>query len=84
MEITYKSVLEKFKNKGFNTLDCEYIKFITSQTAVPVFDPSCIQLLNKSREELHQEHKKQFKEHYEYQQEQLEYWNTWIDYQKHK
>lgn len=79
--ITFNSVIEKFEDKGISWWTTG---LTISQSAVPLFDPSSIMLENKNREDLYKEHREMYKELYKYQQEQLEYWNTWIDYQKHK
>lgn len=74
--ITYGKLLEKFKDKGYNEMELFFIF-----PYIPIFDPSCWQLQNCSREEL----RKRFEEtELKRYIERLEDLSIWIDYQKHK
>jgi hypothetical protein len=74
--ITYKKVQEKFEDKGFDYTLLFLLPF------PPLFDPTCWQLQCRSREELFEEFKNSYP--MSYYQQQLEYYNTWIDYQNYK
>jgi hypothetical protein len=74
--VTFKEVYEKFEDKGYG-----YDLFLFLPLP-PIFDPTFWQLQCKSREELYENFKANQATSY-YQQE-LEYFNVWIDYQKHK
>ena len=74
--ITWEQLKEKFLDKGFS-----WYEFIILVPHPPLFDPSCYMLINSSREELLEIHKRNIQQVYG---PEWDYWNTWIDYQKHK
>lgn len=73
--VTYSSLREKFFDKGYVW---EFHCFIG---VMPIFDPSCYILASISREQALENWKKAIEKVYK---KEWDYWNTWIDYQKHK
>lgn len=75
MEITFNRLFDKFLDKGFTFVEFFYLTdfypFIYIEIPPTYVNPK----------EWHATRRKVMEEVYK---EQLEYWNTWIDYQKHK
>jgi len=75
MEITFNHLFDKFLDKGFTSAEFFYLTdfypFIYIEIPPTYANPK----------EWYATRRKVMEEVYK---EQLEYWNTWIDYQKHK
>jgi predicted phage-related endonuclease len=69
MKVTYQSLLEKFKDKGEETAFHYYVS-----SPIP-YDPS--RFIEPTIEKYNELVQKVYGKDWDY-------WNTWIDYQKHK
>ena len=76
---TYEKLREKFEDKGFDTT-----MLILNLPHTPIFDPSCLELSYKSREDLLDIFMKENKWKFDHYKERLEELDVWIDHQNYR